>query len=179
MRQCCSDHNGNIKKKYKTKEEAEKVAELRKDDGVAITVYPCEGGNGWHLTSRNAPPPERPKNVMTKEETKLYTKQHRNRLGNLFDEALVAQIKNEAKDNTLSILKKKLESLQSEFNERYREFDSLRKQYRRTEREKEGTVDLREFLIEAEQNIKMTRQKLRDAKQEYESAKRRIERLRR
>ncbi len=109
MRQCCTDHNGNPKQNYQTKEEAEKAAERRNDDGVAITVYPCEEGDGWHLTSRNAPPPERPKNVMTEEERKLYTKQNRNRMGNLFDEDLVAQIKGEARINTLSILKKNIE----------------------------------------------------------------------
>jgi len=178
MRQCCTDHNGNPKQKYETQEEAENAAKRGSEKGVAISVYPCEEGDGWHLTSRNAPPLERPITVMTKEEKKLYTRKNKNRIGSLLNKEIVEQMKNEARNNTLPILKKNIEPLQLKFDEIYKEFAQLRKKYRLAEREKEDVVVLRELLVETQNKLNVAKQELRAAKNEYESGKRRIERLR-
>ena len=176
MRQCCTDHKGNSKQKYQTKEEAEKAAARRNDEGIAIIVYPCEEGEGWHLTSQNAPPPERPKNVMTQEERKLYTKQNRrrnrNQMGALFDGVLVAQMKDEARKNTIPILEKKIEPLQQEFNEKHRSYWKVHRQL--TQSNNEDRAILQETLDIEKQELMTARQKLRAAKHELSSAKRRI-----
>ncbi len=174
MRQCCTGYDGNLKQKYKTQEEAEDAAERRKDEGVKVAPYPCEEGDGWHLTSQNAPPLERPIKVMTKEERPLYTKRIKNRMGSLFNEELVAQMKTEARNNTLPILKKKIEFFQNEFNEKHKEYDCTMKQYRLAKKGKEDIDGYREKLILVKGEFNAARQKLSAANREYESAKRRI-----
>lgn len=51
IRKCnCVDSNGKAKATYKTKEDAVKMANIRKNFGN-ITVYLCPEGYGYHLTS--------------------------------------------------------------------------------------------------------------------------------
>lgn len=47
----CTDSSGRAKDAYPSKEEAEKVIALRRKSGVHLKAYPCQYGNGWHLTS--------------------------------------------------------------------------------------------------------------------------------
>lgn len=47
----CVDSNGHEKDAYPTREEAQKMADIRSKDGVHLTVYECPEGNGYHLTS--------------------------------------------------------------------------------------------------------------------------------
>lgn len=164
MRQCCTDHKGKKKRKYQTKEEAEKAAELRNDEGIAVKVYPCEEGDGWHLTSQNAPPPDRPKNIMTQAEKNIYTKRTRNLLGNLIGEDIMAQIKDGAEKNTLVIHQEKIEQFQQEYDERYRDYKECKK----------DAAIVRQRLKLAEHALRMVNQNLYTAKNEYELAKRRI-----
>jgi hypothetical protein len=164
MKPCCSDHNGNPKKKYKNREEAEKAAQSRRDEGVGINLYPCEEKDGWHLTSQNAPPPIRPKNVMTPEERGLYTRRSKNRLGDLLDEEVAKQLKDEVGRNTLHSQRGKLETLQQDIDDRVESIRSHRKEL----------AILRNNLKTAEKNLNLTRQDLSIAKHEYAITKRRI-----
>lgn len=47
----CFDSRGYSKESYPTKDEAQKVANIRAKSGVYLRVYECPYGNGWHLTS--------------------------------------------------------------------------------------------------------------------------------
>ena len=47
----CTDHNGNRKDTYVTREDAEKMVNIRGKDGVQLFVYQCPSGCGFHLTS--------------------------------------------------------------------------------------------------------------------------------
>jgi hypothetical protein len=47
----CRGADGKQKEAYQSKDDAEQRATLlRKEQGVSLTVYKCEHGNGWHLT---------------------------------------------------------------------------------------------------------------------------------
>lgn len=49
----CTDAKGESKDLYETGEDAEKAIEaLRGRTKKTLTVYPCPGGFGWHLTKR-------------------------------------------------------------------------------------------------------------------------------
>jgi len=166
MRQCCTDHKGVPKRKYRTKEEAEKVAEQRNDEGIAVKVYACEEGDGWHLTSQNAPPPERPKNVMTPNERARYTKKDRNFLGDALDEELLNRLKDEAQKKTLANLEKKIEQAQQALDQKKNDYQSHRN----------DLIEMRNRLRLAEQSVNEAKMELSNAQNEYASAKRRIER---
>jgi len=174
MRQCCTGYDGKQKQKYKTQEEAENAAERRNDEGVKVSPYPCEDGDGWHLTSKEAPPLVRPIKVMTKDERKLYKKHIRNRMGSLLNEELVAQLKTEARSNTLPILKKRIDLFQNEFNNTLKEYDCTMKQYRLAKNSKEEIAGYREKLLLLKGKAMAAKKKLSAANREYESAKRRI-----
>ena len=47
----CRSHEGNSKDSYKTYSDAQKMANIRANTGVNLTVYKCPEGNGYHLTS--------------------------------------------------------------------------------------------------------------------------------
>lgn len=47
----CTDRNGNRKDCYETRSDAEKMVNIRAKAGIALYVYPCPQGNGFHLTS--------------------------------------------------------------------------------------------------------------------------------
>ncbi len=168
MRQCCTDHKGIPKRKYRTKEEAEKVAEQRNVEGVAVKVYACEEGDGWHLTSINAPPPERPKNAMTPNERARYTRKQRNLLGKMLDEELLNELQDKSQKNTLNNLEKQIEVAQQTLEEKKNEYQNSKKDF----------IEMRNQLKQAEQGVNEAKRKLSDAQLEYASAKRRIERQR-
>ncbi|MCG7887118.1 MAG: septation ring formation regulator EzrA [Candidatus Thiodiazotropha endolucinida] len=184
MRDCCKDHDGKPKQKYPTESEANNAAEALRDEGESIRVYRCEDGDGWHLTSQNAPPPERPKNVMTREDKKLYsqdsysrnrTRRKENSLGSLLNDEALSQMKAEAEKNTLDILKKKLEPLQEDFNVKHRLHGQLLKQCRQAERNGENLSEIHEQLSVAKEDEAEARKKLRAMKKEIEAAKRRLQ----
>lgn len=53
-RQCCTDHKGQPKKKYATREDASDAARLMEIERDIITdIYECEARDGWHLTSHH------------------------------------------------------------------------------------------------------------------------------
>jgi flagellar capping protein FliD len=162
MKQCCTDKNGNPKRKYQTKEEAEKSAEQISDNGIAIKVYQCEDGNGWHLTSLNAPSPERPKNVMTEAERKQYSKSNDNSLGSLFDKEFVRQLKKDSHNNTLDALDKKIKEAQEELEKKENVYQEYRKKF----------IEIRNKFNLASIDMKEAKQKLLNAENEYKSAKR-------
>jgi len=166
MKPCCTDHKGKLKKKYLSIEEAEKVAQLRRDDGIGINVYPCEERNGWHLTSQNAPLPQRPKNVMTQEDRRLYSRRNKNRLGDLIDGEVVRQLKDEVRKNTLLSLEKKIGRLEQDIEEKVKAYKIRRK---------ELTI-LRNDLETAKEELNLSKRHLLTAKHENELAKKRIKR---
>ena len=48
----CTDSHGNSKRLYATHEDAEKARKSSENArGIALTVYECPEGGGWHLTS--------------------------------------------------------------------------------------------------------------------------------
>jgi len=51
MKQCCIDHNGKQKVKYSSKTEAKTIVKLKASEGIKLFIYPCQEGDGWHLTS--------------------------------------------------------------------------------------------------------------------------------
>ena len=114
MRPCCTDHNGNEKKKYDTRDEAERVAQLRRDDGIGVDIYECEDRNGWHLTSQNVPPPIRPSNVMTGEDRALYSSPKKGRLGDFLDEVAASELKQKVASNTLLLYERKIENIKQD-----------------------------------------------------------------
>ncbi|MFC1333175.1 MAG: hypothetical protein G8D91_00485 [gamma proteobacterium symbiont of Clathrolucina costata] len=184
MRDCCKDHDGKPKRKYSTESEAEKAAEAIRDEGESIRVYQCDDGDGWHLTSHNAPSPERPKNVMTREDKKLYsqdsysrnrTRRKENSLGSLLNDEALSQMKAEAEKNTLEILRKQLEPLQEDFDTKYRLHGQLLKQCRVAERKGECLPEIQEQLALAKEDEAEARKKLRAMKKEIELAKRRLQ----
>jgi len=161
MRQCCTDRAGNPKKKYQSKEEAEKSAQRRNNEGVKVIVYRCEEGDGWHLTSQNASPPERLNNVMIQVERVRYTKKNKNLLGNILDEELVNQLKNESQKNTLSILGEKIELAQQELDQKTIAYKSHKKDF----------FEVRKILNFAKQDLDEAQRELRNAQHEYDAAK--------
>jgi hypothetical protein len=47
----CTGADGKPKDSYRTEADARRRAGiLRKEQGAVLRVYPCEHGNGWHLT---------------------------------------------------------------------------------------------------------------------------------
>jgi len=47
----CTSADGRAKDAYRNQQEAQRRADiLRKEQGVALRVYACEHGHGWHLT---------------------------------------------------------------------------------------------------------------------------------
>jgi len=47
----CAGADGKLKESYKSEADAQRRADiLRREQGAALRVYPCEHGNGWHLT---------------------------------------------------------------------------------------------------------------------------------
>ena len=47
----CTGTDGKPKDSYRSREEAQRRADiLYREQGVALDVYGCEHGNGWHLT---------------------------------------------------------------------------------------------------------------------------------
>lgn len=162
MNSCCTDQNGNPKKKYQSKEEAEKVAERRRDEGVAIKIYQCEQGDGWHLTSKNAALPIRPRNVMTQEERGLYTRPGKNLLGNAVGEEIFSQIKKDLLESTLRSMETKIDRTRQEIDEKAELIRSRR----------QLIAELKKELLTAEEDLKATRRNLSFRKREYESAKR-------
>lgn len=162
MNPCCTDQSGNPKKKYQSKEDAEKVAKRRRDEGVAIKIYQCEQGNGWHLTSKNAAEPIRPKNVMTREERGLYTRPGKNLLGDAVGEEIFSQIKKDLLESTLRSMETKIDQTQQEIDEKAELIRSRRRQI----------AELKKELLTAEEDLKATRRNLSFRKREYESAKR-------
>ncbi|MDA0712271.1 MAG: hypothetical protein O3B73_18895 [bacterium] len=47
----CTGTDGRLKEAYQSREDAQKRADiLGREQGVALSVYPCDHGNGWHLT---------------------------------------------------------------------------------------------------------------------------------
>jgi hypothetical protein len=47
----CPDSRGRPKELYKTREDAERRAEIiAKEQGILLRVYPCDYQAGWHLT---------------------------------------------------------------------------------------------------------------------------------
>ena len=47
----CTDFYGDRKDAYPSEAMAQKMARIRAEAGVRLTVYRCPEGNGWHLTS--------------------------------------------------------------------------------------------------------------------------------
>ncbi|MGD8349471.1 MAG: hypothetical protein PVI79_09560 [Gammaproteobacteria bacterium] len=161
MNSCCTDQNGNPKNKYQSKEEAEKVAERRRDEGVAIKTYQCEKGDGWHLTSKNAPLPTRPEKVMTQEERGLYTRPEKCLPGDSVGEEIFRQIKKDVLESTLRSWERKIDQIQQEIDEKVELIRCRRKQI----------AELKKELLTAEEDLKATRRNLSVTKREYESAK--------
>lgn len=47
----CTGSDGKLKESYQTEADAWRRADIiRKEQGAVLRVYPCEHGNGWHLT---------------------------------------------------------------------------------------------------------------------------------
>lgn len=47
----CTGADGRLKEAYGTEQDAERRAEiLRAERGIRLRAYPCEYGQGWHLT---------------------------------------------------------------------------------------------------------------------------------
>ena len=164
MRACCIDQYGNEKRKYKTKEEAEEIAQYRRDDGIGVKVYECMDRDGWHLTSHNAPTPIRPKNVMTREDRLLLRKQKTARLGDAIGEEVVTNLKNEIKKNSLIQLEEKIQQLKQDVEEKSVIICNYRKQFAR----------LRQAIQAREQDLKESKRSLSRTENEYERVKRQI-----
>ena len=164
MQDCCTDRAGNPKKKYSSKEEAEKIAQLRRAEGLGINVYQCEERDGWHLTSLNATPQTRPENVMTSEDRGLYTKRIRNRLENVLGEVKSRKIKDEIRRNTLQALQAKVDQLERDSEEKVGAIQNCRKEL----------VILRGNLKAAEHELRETRHNLSKARHELEIVSRPI-----
>lgn len=48
----CTSQDGQPKESYRTQKEAQRRASiLKREQGVTLQIYPCEFGNGWHLTN--------------------------------------------------------------------------------------------------------------------------------
>ena len=178
MRQCCTDHGGKPKIKYTSQEVAEEAAERRRDEGEAVMVYACEEGDGWHLTSQNAPAPERPKNVMSAQEKRFYSKDNKRRnrapMGGMFSQDLYEQMKSEAEENTLPILEKKIQPLQENFDLLHRKLGKLSRQRRLSASNREETAELAKKIEVVAKDEKEARIKLRAAKNEYARAVKRL-----
>lgn len=51
----CTSADGSAKEAYQSKSDAQKRARIIKSEqGVTLSVYPCEHGNGWHLTKKTS-----------------------------------------------------------------------------------------------------------------------------
>ncbi len=47
----CAGSDGQPKDAYQTEQDAKRRATIiRKESGVSLRTYPCQYGNGWHLT---------------------------------------------------------------------------------------------------------------------------------
>ncbi len=164
MRECCTDHKGQPKRKYETQSEAEKVAKLRRGEGVNIKVYPCEEGNGWHLTSHNVEI-QTAMNIMEQREISRYKQKSKNLLGSSIDSELI----NQMKQNVLSSIEKKIEHEQEKLDLQKEIFEKNKKAY----------IDIRQKLRLEEQELRHTEQEIHKLQNEYNQAKNRIERQRR
>lgn len=52
----CTGTNGRQKEAYRSRGDAERRADiLRREQGVFLTVYPCEYSDAWHLTRDTRP----------------------------------------------------------------------------------------------------------------------------
>ncbi len=160
MRECCTDHKGHPKRKYKTKAEAEKVAQLRCEEGVNVSVYPCEEGNGWHLTSRNTQHTQAYESIMVQKELLRYKQKSKNPLRNVIDEELSSQIKKMA----LTTLEKKIEETQEKIDQQITLYKSNKKSY----------VEIRNTMREIELKIRDLKSDMHNYQQEYNIAKRRL-----
>ena len=48
----CSGKDGKPKESYHSRADAQRRADIvRQEQGASLSVYACEHGNGWHLTS--------------------------------------------------------------------------------------------------------------------------------
>lgn len=101
---------------------------------------------------------------MTPEERGLYTRRSKNRPGDLLDEEVARQLKDEVGRNTLHSQGKKLEALQQDVDDRVKIIRNRRREL----------AIFRNDLKTAEQNINLTRLDLSIAKHEYALTKRRI-----
>lgn len=164
MKDCCTDSEGTPKKKYSSKEEAEKIAQFRRDEGLVIKVYQCEMRNGWHLTSLNATPPARSKNVLTSEDSRLYTEKIRKRLKNVLGEAKSNEIRDKFRRIALEELQAKVDQLERDSEEQLGAVQNCRKEM----------AILRGDLKAAEQELRESRQNLSKARHELEVASRQI-----
>ena len=154
MRECCTDHEGKPKRKYKTRADAEKMAQLRREDGVLVHVYRCEEGDGWHLTSRN----NQPILPATVSATYLGRKQKaKTHLGDLIDKDLADKMKNAALVN----LEIKIEDIQEKIEQQ----TELYKKY------KTEMYEIRNKLKEKEKELREYQHQLRLCRQEYAQAK--------
>ena len=55
----CTGTDGQLKEAYQSQKDAQKRANIiRKEQGVVLSVYACEHGNGWHLTKETASSPK-------------------------------------------------------------------------------------------------------------------------
>lgn len=163
MKECCTDSAGNPKKKYSSKKEAERIAQLRRDEGMGIDVYPCNKGDGWHLAPQNTPTPARPQNVMTSEDRRLCTEKIRKRLENVLGEAKLKEIKDEIRRNTLQALEAKVDQLEHDVGESVAAATVCRKEF----------AVLQGNLKSVEQDLLETRRHLSKARHDLEVARKR------
>jgi hypothetical protein len=50
----CQDSNGNYKKLYISKSDAERMVDIRNyRSSINLSIYKCPYSNGWHLTKNN------------------------------------------------------------------------------------------------------------------------------
>ncbi len=163
---CCLDRNGKPKKKYKHQEEAEKISQRRRDEGVGINVYLCQHRDGWHLTSQNAVTPVRPANVMSHEDRRLYSGPGKNRLGEIIGDEMLIQLRTETGRSMLESLERKVGAIQQAIDAK---LEVLRV------RKSEIAILVAEQR-RTEQGLREARQELSAAKNEFELARRSIER---
>ena len=164
MRECCTDHEGKPKRKYKTRADAEMVAKLRREDGVIVNIYRCEEGDGWHLTSRNTQPIPDVTRDMVNAPYLRQNQKDRSHIRDLVDDELVDNMKQIALVN----LEKKIEDAQGKIEdvqEKIEEQMALYKKY------KIKMHEIRSNLQEKDRELKEYQQQLNSYRQEYARAK--------
>ena len=162
MKQCCTDRNGDPKKKYRSREEAEKAARRERNETVGQTVYPCDEGDGRHLASPNASSPTSRQSVITRDARVALNGHTGNPLADSTKREVVKRLADYARPGALQLLEEKIAGFQRDTEEKTEAVRRLRRQI----------AALKNELESAERDLKASQRKLSNARFEYHRSER-------